>query len=293
MKTNPLFSTLIATYNNGVFLNDAIESVLSQKKCNLEIIIVDDASTDNTQDILNRVQNDGRIHVFRNEKNMGCGYTKRRCVELSSGSICGFLDADDVLCSDDTIETMVHAHIKHKKCSLIYSQYYHTDIHLNRLSVSSHQHSIPEGETFLTDKAPGGISHFATFKKEYYNKTIGIDEHLMRAVDTDLYLKLEEVGDLMFIPMPLYCYRETESNISLGNVNQQKAMYWEFIARYNACIRRNVSVEDSIFFFLDRAFEIARKESFEEGCTIIRKTKSYLLGKKIISPLKRIIDFFH
>lgn len=292
-KTNSLFSVLIANYNNGLFLDNAVRSVMSQKYNNWEIIIVDDASTDNSRNILDNLQNDDRIHVFHNRENRGCGYTKKRCVELSSGEICGFLDSDDVLGTDDAIETMVHAHIKHEKCSLIYSQYYHTDIHLNTLSVSSHQHQLPIDGTFLTDKKPGAISHFATFKKKFYNKTNGIDEHMKRAVDTDLYLKLEEVGDTLFIPQPLYCYRETKKNISLGKTNQRKAMYWEFIARYNACIRRGAPIEDSIFFFLDRAFEMAETEAFMEGCNSIKNSKTYLVGKTISVPFKKIKKLVH
>ena len=51
MERTPLFSVLIANYNNGCFLKDAINSVLSQSYTNWEIIIVDDCSTDNTIEI--------------------------------------------------------------------------------------------------------------------------------------------------------------------------------------------------------------------------------------------------
>ena len=76
---HPLFSVLIANYNNGKYLMEAIESVRQQTYTNWEIILVDDASTDNSKDIYRELENDSRIHIFYNEQNKGCGYTKRRC----------------------------------------------------------------------------------------------------------------------------------------------------------------------------------------------------------------------
>ena len=97
MTNNPLFSVLIANYNNGKYLREAINSVYSQIYTNWEIILVDDASTDNSQEIYSELEKDDRIHIYYNEKNMGCGYTKRRCAELANGELCGFLDPDDAL----------------------------------------------------------------------------------------------------------------------------------------------------------------------------------------------------
>lgn len=86
MKTNqPLFSVLIANYNNGKYLMEAIESVRQQTYTNWEIILVDDASTDNSKELYKELEKDERIHIYLNEQNIGCGYTKRRCAELATG----------------------------------------------------------------------------------------------------------------------------------------------------------------------------------------------------------------
>ena len=96
MKTNqPLFSVLIANYNNGKYLMKAIESVRQQTYVNWEIVLVDDGSTDNSEELYSELEKDERIRIFRNEKNMGCGYTKRRCAELAKGGISVIKDSDD------------------------------------------------------------------------------------------------------------------------------------------------------------------------------------------------------
>ena len=70
-------SILIANYNNGRYLMDAIDSIRHQSYHNWEIVIVDDHSTDNSVDIYKKLEGDDRIHIFFNSDNMGCGYTKQ------------------------------------------------------------------------------------------------------------------------------------------------------------------------------------------------------------------------
>lgn len=280
--STPLFSVLIANYNNGRYLMDAIESVRCQTYTHWEIVIVDDGSTDNSKTVYEGLKNDSHIRIFHNDENKGCGYTKRRCAELAKGEICGFLDADDCI-TPDAIEKMTNAHIQKPQCSLIYSTFYNADNHLNIISVSNHQCTIPDNKSFLTFNVPGAISHFATFKKDRYNQTQGINPLMLKAVDVDLYLKLEEKGELFFIPQPLYYYRtETGNNISLGRDNSIKATYWDFIARLNAYQRRNLPIENITYSTLSSLY----KEAFSDGQDDIRNTCSYRTGKKIITPFR-------
>ena len=67
-KSNPLVSILIPLYNAEEYLSDTLESIIEQTYKNIEIIIVDDASTDNTQEIVKKFQNnDNRIRYIKNE----------------------------------------------------------------------------------------------------------------------------------------------------------------------------------------------------------------------------------
>ena len=240
MINNPLFSVLIAQYNNGKYLQEAIDSVKAQTYTNWEIILVDDASTDNSRELYELFKDDKRIKIYYNEENKGCGYTKRRCVKLAEGEFCGFLDPDDAL-KKDAVSCMVYSHIEFIDASLVYSSYIRCDDNLNEKYVNQNQCQIPQGTDYLHYNR-GAVHHFACFKRSKYLQTTGIDPTFKRAIDQDLYYKLEEVGSLMFMDRPLYLYRFHEGGISL-NENIYKALYWHIKAIQNACIRRGIEGE--------------------------------------------------
>jgi glycosyltransferase involved in cell wall biosynthesis len=231
----PLFSVLIASYNNGNFLPEAIDSVLRQSYSNWEIIIVDDSSTDDSFAIVQQFKNNNKIKFFLNEANKGCGYTKKRCAELASGEILGYLDPDDSIDSC-ALEIMVEAHLKHQSHSLIYSTHNICDKDLNVLEVSPNIGAIPPGRTSLGYKDKK-ISHFASFKKLFYQRTEGINPALRRAVDQDLYYKLEEAGSILFIEKPLYNYRIHTGGISNYD-GRSKAVYWNLVVQKETILRR-------------------------------------------------------
>ena len=287
----PLFSVLIANHNDGKYLLEAVESVKAQTYTHWEIVIVDDGSTDNSNELFVELVEDQRIRVFRNEENRGCGFTKRKCLEEAKGEICGFLDADDRL-TENALEVMVEAHKKHPECSLIYSQFYFSDPQLNIIAISEHQRSFSKGESFLTGHSTCAISQFATLKKSFYDKTEGMDGFLRIAEDVDLYLKLEEVGETLFLPMPLYYYRiNTGNNVSLVEHNRNKSLGWDVIARAAACKRRGLPIEDHAFDIMQKAIEDMKEEARQQGVESIQNTRAYRIGKRItrlLAPLKRI-----
>ena len=249
MGKSPLFSVLMANYNNSEFIPKAIDSVLSQTYPEWELIFVDDCSTDSSLDVLKAYEGDSRIKVFRNERNSGCGFTKNRCVALASGEICGFLDADDAL-ADNAIEMVVKAHLENPEVSTVYSRYYLCDKDLNVLGISTHQCVIPDGSSFLEYKQ-GAISHFVSFKKDFYDRTPGISVSVKRAVDLDLYFKLEESGKTLFLDAPLYYYRRgTGNNISLDG-NSDTASIWELMEAVDSYIPTPERQSDLPFLMKD------------------------------------------
>lgn len=131
MIINPLFSILIAHYNNGRFFNDCYKSILSQTYKNWEVVLVDDGSTDDSvAQIKKIIGDDARFRFFENTENKGCGFTKRRCAELAHGELCAFVDPDDAI-TPDALEVMVQEHAKYPEASIIYSDTYWCDALLN------------------------------------------------------------------------------------------------------------------------------------------------------------------
>lgn len=284
MNKTSLFSILIANYNNGLYLEDAINSVIKQSYYNWEIIIVDDCSTDNSVEIYKQYESDSRIHIYFNDQNHGCGYTKRRCVELANGDICGFLDPDDTL-EPEALEIMVKIHEEDQSLSLVYSRYNEVDKNHQYIRTSYQQKEMPEGSSFL--EGDGGISHFVSFKTSAYRKTPGINSDFLRAVDHNLYFMLEEVGKVKFIDKVLYNYRtNTGSNISLDE-NRDKAYLWHLIGAIDACRRRRMPIEDVVLKDFQKWYNSMIHSKVNET---INKSQSYRLGYYILRPFRYIRD---
>src|SRR5512139_1572721 len=95
-KKNPLVSVVIPTYNCGGLVERAVHSVLSQTYSDLEVIIVDDASTDDTGDRLKALQQvDHRVRYFRYDSNRGSQAARNTGIRLSKGKFLAFLDSDN------------------------------------------------------------------------------------------------------------------------------------------------------------------------------------------------------
>lgn len=214
MSTQPLFSILIANYNNGGYLAACIQSILTQTYTHWEVVIVDDGSTDKSRAVYEKYTDDIRFFIFYNEKNKGCGFTKNRCITLAHGQICAFLDPDDTITSD-ALEVMVQAHHQHPEASLIYSTHYICNENLETISTAEYVGQIPPGKKSWELRLPT-ISHFATFRRDRFLQTTGIYTWLTKAVDKDLYYKLETTGPVVYLDRPLYLYRHHGGSISLN-----------------------------------------------------------------------------
>ncbi|MFL9830050.1 glycosyltransferase family 2 protein [Flavobacterium sp. ST-87] len=92
----PLVSVIIPTFNSEKYISDTIQSVQNQSYQNWEVIIFDDASTDETQTIITPFLTDKRIKFYSLEKNSGTGIARNLAVSKASGKYISFLDADDL-----------------------------------------------------------------------------------------------------------------------------------------------------------------------------------------------------
>ncbi|MCI8860728.1 MAG: glycosyltransferase family 2 protein [Lachnospiraceae bacterium] len=91
-----LVSIVMPSYNTSQFIAESIQSVQSQSYTNWELIIVDDCSTDDTEDVVKLYLNDKRIRYLKNEKNSGTAVSRNRALREAKGKWIAFLDSDDL-----------------------------------------------------------------------------------------------------------------------------------------------------------------------------------------------------
>ena len=237
-----LFSILIANYNNSHFLEEALNSVINQSYQHWEVVLVDDGSTDNFNFLIEKFRKDRRMRIYQNLDNRGCGYTKRRCAELAKGELLGFLDPDYTL-HPDALKIMVDAHSQYKGHSLISSTHFICDNTLKVIRMAEYTKALPDNTPYLLLN-DGRVHAFASFKKKFYDQTNGISPANHKAVDQDLYYKLEEAGPFHYIHTPLYYYRMHKGSIS-NNGNERAATLNHYTVIEEACLRRITELKSS------------------------------------------------
>jgi len=113
-----MVSIIIPTYNSGKYLLEAIESCLNQTYKNIEIIVIDDGSTDNTKYLLKNYIEEGKIKYFY-QQNRGRSAARNLGLEKASGEFIQFLDADDYI-HHKKIEKQIKLFNKNKDIGLVY-----------------------------------------------------------------------------------------------------------------------------------------------------------------------------
>ena len=211
---NQKFSILTAAFNNDKYLDYYFEHILMQKYRPLEVVFVDDRSTDNTKKIVEKwaqkLAADGIELVYKlMEKKGYCGNSYNKAMELSSGSICGIVDSDDAL-EPNAVSIMVNEYIKNPSALYIWSQFKicDNDMNFKRIGFSSHPSC---NRSLLLSEFIGRkrhcFSHWRTFRK---TKDIPFDlfgTNLKNSVDKYMGYRLEETGIGHFFNEPLYLYR--------------------------------------------------------------------------------------
>jgi glycosyltransferase involved in cell wall biosynthesis len=273
------FSLLIANYNNGKFFRDCYHSILKQTYHNWEVVIVDDGSTDGSVEMITNITGDDkRFRLYQNDKNYGCGYTKRRCIEFASGEICGFIDPDDALLPN-ALQKMHAEYVNNGDAVLIHSNLIYCNESLEKQFTYPYAACVQKtGAVFLN--LDHSVTAFTTFKRSAYLRTEGIDAYLQKAVDQDLYIKMYETGPFQFINEPLYLYRRHPGSIS-SESNMEKARFWHWFAIMQAAKRRNIIVDELFtqFFISRKKYERLERKMLQNKVKRLYNSLSALFKK--------------
>lgn len=112
-----LVSIIIPVYNGEKFIDECIEKALKQTYKNIELVVVNDGSTDETEEILEKYSSNKKVKVFNNE-NHGVSYSRNFGIEKAKGDFIMFLDADDELI-DDAVEQLVNFADKNSEIDIL------------------------------------------------------------------------------------------------------------------------------------------------------------------------------
>jgi len=209
----PTFSVVIPTYNRGELLRDAIESVLFQTDQDFEIIVVNDASTDNTNEVLYTFT-DKRIKKIEIEKSGIVATVRNIGIKESKGSLIAFLDSDD-LWYPKKLQKVREVFEKDEKIVLVCH-----DMLLTRQGkfVFIHRYGPFENNMYERLLFRGNcIGSSATVVRRKAIEKIGLfveDKNFLGAEDYECWLRLSKIGYFYFLSEILGEYRILRNNIS-------------------------------------------------------------------------------
>ena len=279
----PSFSILMSSYNKGEYIGEAIESVLKQTYKDWELIIVDDASTDDSLKKINKYLGDKRIKFFKNDVNKGCVSTLKRMMIESRAEIIGILDSDDML-TEDALETVMSSYQKNPRYGFFYSDFIFCDEKLNFIR-NGFDGYMPSDKNNIHKVYSGA---FRVYIREAYLQTSGYDEKSMYIEDRDIILKLEEVTPVYHIEKILYKYRVLENSQSnnpetriIGEINNINAKHEAYKRRIGTNIP-NLTRNQMSFKLVDALFFSLKLADF-------KMTLGYLKKITKISPMNLII----
>lgn len=186
---NPKISIVMGIYNCDKYLEESIESILSQTYSNWELIMCDDGSIDNTLSIAKKYEKmyPEKIKVLKNEKNMGLNFTLNKCIEHATGEYIARQDGDDVSLPD-RLKQEIDFLIKNKKYSLVSANmiFFDETGDWGR----SYNHGEVKKENFIKGSP---ICHAPCMIRKKDLLAVGgysVDEKLLRVEDYHLWFKL-------------------------------------------------------------------------------------------------------
>ena len=257
----------------------AIESIRSQSYSNWEIIIVDDASTDNSRELYQDLNEDQRIHIYYNDTNMGCAYTKHQLMLHANGDYCGYLDPDDVILPN-AIEVTMDALLASTETVLTLSRHYICDENLN-IKEESRLLELKDGESYF-EHHDYRAEVFAGFKKSAYFASGGLElSSRAGGDDADLYFRLEEQGKIAIINEFTYKYRRHSRSMT---ADLDKMFYYNLMVRHQTCVRRGLPVEEYAFKDFKDYLQMRVDLSLSQNEQAL-SSKAYKLGKLLLKPL--------
>jgi glycosyltransferase involved in cell wall biosynthesis len=228
MKNGPLVSAIIPTYNRAALVTQAIDSVLQQTYPNVEVIVVDDGSTDETQLALQRYGPKIRI-VSQN--NAGPAVARNRGITASRGDLIAFLDSDDLWLPRklERQVALLQAVDTSVPCCLCNITMRWSERERASFDIAWLKPAFDEGIWLNVDEVLA--TRFVLFnqgvviRREVLERIGGFDEGLRLLEDHELSLRLSLEGPWVFIREPLVIWRETMG--SLYQKAEKKEICWE------------------------------------------------------------------
>ncbi|MBD1820994.1 glycosyltransferase [Cyanobacteria bacterium FACHB-DQ100] len=246
-------SIVIPVYNREIYLGAAIESVLNQTRCDFELLIWDDGSTDRSLEIAHYYTTlDPRIRVIA-AAHQGVAVALKQAFAETTGKYIASVDSDDLL-APTALEATAAILDEQSTIGLVYTDYHVVDADGQDKGLGLGCNIPYSKNRLLIDFM---TFHFRLLRRYVYDQVGGIDTSFEQAEDYDLCLKVSEVTQVYHLAQPLYYHRRHSTNIT----NQRlELIQWTAKASSQALKRRGLDDQYELDVQIVGQFRLQRKK---------------------------------
>jgi len=209
-EAQPQVSVIIPSYNSARYLGDAIDSVLNQGFSDLEVLVVDDGSTDGTATVLSRYG--GPVRCIR-QANSGVANARNRGIEESRGRYVAFLDADDTWLGHK-LDVQLAAMRENPSYRACYSAFTVVGPDMKPLrSIHSRRQRTALEDLLHLGNVIGSICTVVC-ERELFEAAGAFDPSLSQCADWDMWVRLAALTEFLYLDVELATYRQHHANMS-------------------------------------------------------------------------------
>lgn len=206
----PYISVIIPTYNAASFLGEAIQSIQQQHYANLEIIIIDDGSTDNTTEVVGSFGD--RVRYLYQE-NSGPSQARNTGLKVAQGEIIAFLDADD-LWSEKKLEVQLNCFSENPALEVVVGR-------VQYLLIQGNQRIFKE----FSQPSLGVNLGAGLYKRSVFDKLGYFDASMQQSEDVDLFMRIRENQIAMAAIEAVTLYYRIHDNNMTSDRAQQNTLF--------------------------------------------------------------------
>lgn len=218
MDSSPLVSICIPAYNGETTVMTAVNSALAQSYSKLEVVVVDDCSTDRTYELLKSIS-DPRLKLFRNNHNLGMVGNWNKTMSFAAGEYIHLLCSDDLM-EPDCITRKVGVALSDSSISLVFSATKIIDGSGKLLFVRRYSRcdKVIQGKKLakeaLMKRNIYGEPSNVLFKRSVLKHTGVFFKDLKYATDLDMWIRVSVEGNVAYVAEPLVSYRASRWNVT-------------------------------------------------------------------------------
>lgn len=206
-------SVTIPSFNHARFLGRTIESALNQRFGDLDVVVVDDASTDNSFEVANRYCTDSRVRCLKNKQNLGLAKNWNRCLDIARGPLVIVLGSDDLL-DPGYLELVSQIFDEYPDLGLVYASVHIIGAH-DEIIYKGIEHPprlYRRGDDAITHMLTVGINTVTTvIRRECYEKLGGYNEAIWNGPDIEFCARIASHYDIYDLGKVLGYFRLHEA----------------------------------------------------------------------------------